>query len=214
VSDGLPLLNIVNQAFGTLVSVVIRGGFVMAPLLTASVVALTVILERLFFWRRLRVRRGDQGILALVAEGDLAQAMQVARASRYPVARVLGAGIAAKRLSPSSAMQAAAQAEVSQAQRYLPILDTVITLAPLLGLLGTITGMISAFGIVSEAGLGQPHAITGGIAEALIATATGLLIAIMTLIPYNYFRSKVEQLAAVLEEQSTRLELLLGKRED
>ena len=74
--------------------------------------------------------------------------------------------------------------------------------------------MISAFGIVSEAGLGQPHAITGGIAEALIATATGLLIAIMTLIPYNYFRFKVEQLTDVLEEQSTRLERLLGKRED
>ena len=74
--------------------------------------------------------------------------------------------------------------------------------------------MISAFGIVSEAGLGQPHAITGGIAEALIATATGLLIAIMTLIPYNYLRSQVEQLTDVLEEQSTRLELLLGKRED
>ena len=74
--------------------------------------------------------------------------------------------------------------------------------------------MISAFGIVSEAGLGQPHAITGGIAEALIATATGLLIAIMTLIPYNYLRSKVDQLTDVLEEQSPRLELLLGKRED
>ena len=73
--------------------------------------------------------------------------------------------------------------------------------------------MISAFGIVSEAGLGQPHAVTGGIAEALIATATGLLIAIMTLIPYNYFRSKVEQLTEVPEEQSTGLELLLDKRE-
>jgi biopolymer transport protein ExbB len=80
--------------------------------------------------------------------------------------------------------------------------------------LGTITGMISAFGIVSEAGLGQPHAITGGIAEALITTATGLLIAIITLIPYNYLRSKVDQLTDVLEEQSTGLELLLGKRED
>ena len=74
--------------------------------------------------------------------------------------------------------------------------------------------MISAFGIVSEAGLGQPHAITGGIAEALIATATGLLIAIMTLIPYNYFRSKVEWLTDTLEEHSTWLELLLGKWED
>jgi biopolymer transport protein ExbB len=208
------LLPMLTQGSTTLVAIMTRGGLVMIPLLTASVVAMTVILERLFFWRRLRVRRKEPGILALVAEGDLPQAMQVASASKHPVARVLAAGIAAKHLSPSSAMQAATQAEVSQARRYLPILDTIITLAPLLGLLGTITGMISAFGIVSEAGLGQPHAITGGIAEALIATATGLLIAIMTLIPYNYFRSKVEQLTDVLEEQSTRLELLLGKRED
>jgi biopolymer transport protein ExbB len=74
--------------------------------------------------------------------------------------------------------------------------------------------MISAFGIVSEAGLGQPHAITGGIAEALIATATGLLVAIVTLIPYNYFRARVEGMADVMEERATRLELLLGKQED
>jgi biopolymer transport protein ExbB len=208
------LLPIITYASANLLKIVIQGGLVMIPLLASSVVALTVVVERLFFWRRLRVRNGEPGILALVAEGDLPQAMQVASASQHPVARVLGAGIAAKHLTPSTAMQAAAQAELSQARRYLPILDTVITLAPLLGLLGTITGMISAFGIVSEAGLGQPNAITGGIAEALIATATGLLIAIMTLIPYNYFRSKVEQLTDLLEEQSTRLELLLGKRED
>jgi biopolymer transport protein ExbB len=75
--------------------------------------------------------------------------------------------------------------------------------------LGTITGMISAFGIMSEAGLGQPHAVTGGVAEALIATATGLFIAILTLIPYNYFNAKVEQFLARIEEQATRLELLL-----
>jgi biopolymer transport protein ExbB len=211
VSDFLPM---VPQAWTNLVAIVIQGGLVMIPLLASSVVALTVIVERLLFWRRLRIQRGERGILALVEEGELPQAMQVASASRHPVARVLGAGIAAKHLSPGTAMQAAAQAEVSQTRRYLSILDTIMTLAPLLGLLGTITGMISAFGIVSEAGLGQPHAITGGIAEALIAAATGLLIAIMTLIPYNYFRSKVEQLTDVLEEQATRLELLLGKREN
>ena len=204
----------VSQAYMTLIALIIQGGLVMIPLLASSVIALTVIVERLCFWRRLRTRRGVRDVLALVAEGDLPQAMQAASSSRHPVSRVLAAGIAAKHLSPSTAMQAAAQAELSQARRYLPILDTVITLAPLLGLLGTITGMISAFGIVSEAGLGQPHAITGGIAEALIATATGLLIAIMTLIPYNYFRSRVERLTDAMEEQSTRLELLLGKRED
>jgi biopolymer transport protein ExbB len=207
-------LSIVAHASHNLLWIVIKGGLVMIPLLASSIIALTVIVERLWFWRRLRSQTAFQTILTLVGEGDLPQAMQVASASRHPVARVLGAGIASKHLAPGTAMQAAAQAELNQARRYLPVLDTVITLAPLLGLLGTITGMISAFGIVSEAGLGQPHAITGGIAEALIATATGLLIAIMTLIPYNYFRSKVEQLTDVLEEQATRLELLLGKRED
>ncbi len=207
-------LSIVANASHNLLWIVIKGGLVMIPLLASSIIALTVIVERLWFWRRLRSQTVSQTILTLVGESDLPQAMQVASASRHPVARVLGAGIASKHLAPGAAMQAAAQAELNQARRYLPVLDTVITLAPLLGLLGTITGMISAFGIVSEAGLGQPHAITGGIAEALIATATGLLIAIMTLIPYNYFRSKVEQLTDVLEEQATRLELLLGKREE
>lgn len=204
----------IAKASTHLVAIVIQGGLVMIPLLASSVIALTVIVERLYFWRRLRSHAVVRRILALVADGDLPQAAQEASTSRHPVARVLGAGIASKHLLPGAAMQAAAQAELSRARRYLPILDTVVTLAPLLGLLGTITGMISAFGIVSEAGLGQPHAITGGIAEALIATATGLLIAIMTLIPYNYFRSKVEQLTDTLEEQATRLELLLGKRED
>ena len=210
----LDFLSIVANAGHNLLWIVIKGGLVMIPLLVSSIIALTVTVERLWFWRRVRSQKSSQTILTLVGEGDLPQAMQVASASRHPAARVLGAGIAGKHLAPSAAMQAAAQSELNQARRYLPILDTVITLAPLLGLLGTITGMISAFGIVSEAGLGQPHAITGGIAEALIATATGLLIAIMTLIPYTYLRSKVEQLTDVLEEQATRLELLLGKREE
>ena len=111
-------------------------------------------------------------------------------------------------------MEATAHAAMQRVKAYCPVLDTIITRAPLLGLLGTMTGMISAFGLVSATGLGQPQAITGGVAEALIATATGLLIAIMTLIPYNYFRSRVERLTDAMEEQSTRLELLLSKRED
>ena len=107
----------------------------------------------------------------------------MAQSSRHPVARVLQVGLEHAYPAPDVAMEAAAQTELTRLRRYLPILDTIITLAPLLGLLGTITGMISAFGIVSEAGLGQPQAITGGIAEALIATATGLSVAIITLIP-------------------------------
>ena len=206
--------NLVALVPGEILAVIVKGGLIMIPLLAASLIAVTVIIERLFFWRSLRSHEVDRTILALVAEGDVKQALEVASASRHPVGRVLHAGIQSRHVSPSIAMQAAAQAELRQLRRYLPVLDTIITLAPLLGLLGTITGMISAFGIVSEAGLGQPHAITGGIAEALIATATGLLVAIVTLIPYNYFRSRVEEMTDIMEERATRLELLLGKQED
>ena len=106
-------------------------------------------------------------------------------------------------------MEAAASAQIPSMKQYLPILDTIVTLAPLLGLLGTITGMISSFGIMSLAGIGQPHAITGGIAEALIATAAGLSVAICTLIPYNYFQSKSEHRIEEIEQYASRLEFIL-----
>jgi len=197
---------------GGMVGILIKGGFIMIPLLASSVIALAVIIERALFWRRLRKRENDSIILQFVEAGNVEQAHKLANDSLHPVARVLRAGLEYRQLSPATAMEAAAQAELRRVKAYLPILDTVITLAPLLGLLGTITGMISAFGIVSEAGLGQPNAITGGIAEALIATATGLFVAIMTLLPYNYFRSKVDRLTERMEEQATRLELFLCHR--
>jgi biopolymer transport protein ExbB len=197
-----------------IIAIIVKGGLIMIPLLASSLIAVTVILERFAFWHSLRKHEVDRRVLALAAEGDFKQAMEVAGTSRHPVARVLQAGLRSRDFGPGTAMQAAAQAELRYLRRNLPVLDTIITLAPLLGLLGTITGMISAFGIVSEAGLGQPHAITGGIAEALIATATGLLVAIVSLIPYNYFRARMEEMTDTMEERATRLELLLGKRED
>jgi len=197
---------------GGIVGILAKGGLVMIPLLAASVISLAVIIERFLFWRRLRKRENDTIILQFVEAGNVEQAQKLANESRHPVARVLLAGLEYRQLSPATAMEATAQAELRRVKAYLPILDTIITLAPLLGLLGTITGMISAFGIVSETGLGQPTAITGGVAEALIATAAGLSIAIMTLIPYNYFRAQVEQLTERMEEQASRLELFLCHR--
>jgi biopolymer transport protein ExbB len=206
VGDVIPML---TQTGWNLVSILARGGLVMVPLLLFSVISLAVILERSLFWRRLRTYDSGEAILALVATGHLAQAMQTARASRHPIARVLLAGLEHQYAAPGMAMEATSQAELYHFKRYLPVLDTTITLAPLLGLLGTITGMISAFGIVSEAGLGQPHAITGGVAEALIATAAGLSVAILSLVPYNYFRTKTAAMTDLIEERATRLELLL-----
>ena len=195
----------VNQDF---FAILLKGGLVMVPLLASSILALAVVVERGLLWCRFRSQENGERILDLVAAGLLTQAMQMAHASRHPVAQVLFAGLEHRNSAPSMAMEAASQAELHRLKRYLPLLDTVITLAPLLGLLGTITGMISAFGIVSASGLGQPHAITGGVAEALIATATGLAIAILTLVPYNYFRAKVEAITQLMEERATRLELL------
>jgi biopolymer transport protein ExbB len=206
VSDVVAMLTHASWNLGAILA---RGGLVMVPLLASSVLSLAVIIERGLFWRRVRKYEGGETILSLVSAGHLAQAMQVARTSQHPVARVLLAGLEHHNPAPSMAMEATSQAELHRLKRYLPVLDTIITLAPLLGLLGTITGMISSFGIVSEAGLGQPHAITGGVAEALIATATGLSVAILTLVPYNYFRAKVEAITELIEERATRLELSL-----
>jgi biopolymer transport protein ExbB len=95
-------------------------------------------------------------------------------------------------------------------KRGLLVLDTIITLAPLLGLLGTVTGMIGSFGVMAESGINQPHAITGGVAEALIATASGLVVAIVSLVPYNAFTGRVEAASARMERYGARLEFLVG----
>jgi biopolymer transport protein ExbB len=197
-----------------LFSFIAKGGIVMIPLLLASVVSLAVTIERLLFWRKIGRKGPAEEILRDVAEGQLSEALRRARESIIPTVRVLAAGLLHPNPSYSKAMEVAAQAEMPTLKRRLVVLDTVITLAPLLGLLGTITGMIGSFGIMSEAGLGQPHAVTGGVAEALIATATGLLIAILTLIPYNYFSARADREMEDIEYFASRMELLLAARRE
>ncbi|MBI4490484.1 MAG: MotA/TolQ/ExbB proton channel family protein [Deltaproteobacteria bacterium] len=197
-----------------LVSIVIKGGPVMVPLLLCSVISLAVTIERILFWRRTRSKEIVEQMLRLVEQGEPEDALRLGNESFLPVARVLAAGQAHRNPSPSKAMEAAAQAQAPILKRRLVILDTIITLAPLLGLLGTVVGMIGSFGIMSQAGIGQPHAVTGGVAEALIATATGLLIAILTLIPYNFFTSRSEREMEEIEYFASRLELLLHSKEE
>ncbi|HEX2227095.1 MAG TPA: MotA/TolQ/ExbB proton channel family protein [Candidatus Binatia bacterium] len=189
--------------------IIIRGGIVMIPLLACSVISLALTIERLIFWARMRSQQAVQHMLALVDAGEFDKALELGKDSHQPIARVLAAGLAHRNPAPAKAMEAAAQAQIPVLKSRLGALDTIITLAPLLGLLGTVVGMIGSFDIMSDAGMGQPHAITGGVAEALIATATGLLIAILTLIPYNYFNSRVEKELDAMEHFSSSLELLL-----
>jgi biopolymer transport protein ExbB len=181
----------------------------MIPLLLCSVIALAVTIERFVYWRRISSKKPVEQMLLAVEKGKFSEALAQGEDSPLPAARVLAAGLAHRNPSYSKAMEVAAQGEMPILKRRLVILDTIITLAPLLGLLGTITGMISSFGIMSDAGLGQPHAVTGGVAEALIATATGLLIAILALIPYNYFTTRAEKEIEDIEYYATRMELAL-----
>jgi biopolymer transport protein ExbB len=196
-----------------IIEFLIKGGLVMVPLFACSIIALAVVIERFLFWRRISDRQKSDEILGLVEQGEFSRASELSRSANTPLTRVLASGLAYQVSSFTKAMEVAAQKETSVLKQRLTILDTIITLAPLLGLLGTVTGMIGSFGIMSQVGIGQPHAVTGGVAEALIATATGLLIAILTLVPYNYFSSRAEREMEEIEYYASRLELLWGDGE-
>jgi biopolymer transport protein ExbB len=145
----------------------------------------------------------------LIDNGRLSEASDIAETSSLPLIRVMSVGIN-NRSNASKAMEAAGISELSIIRRGLPVLDTIVTLSPLLGLLGTIVGMINSFQIMAISGMGQPHAVTGGVAEALIATATGITVAVISLIPYNYFLSRVERETEIMEYYATRLEIALN----
>ena len=187
----------------------------MWPILLASVIALTVVIERLWFIISEGVRRQPHvvgEILARVEKGDVEGAIRAGRGSCDYIARVLTYGLAHRDKSVSEALLRASNWELKRFNRGLSILDTIITLAPLLGLLGTVTGMIHSFGLLGASELGAPAAITGGIAEALIATAFGLGVAITALIPFNYLNSRLEEARLAIQDAASHIELNLNTR--
>ncbi len=190
-----------------------NGGPVMWPLLLTAVIAVAVVLERVFWWLRERGRcdfRKRDAFLEHVEKGETDAASALARESRDPVLRVLWHGLNHRHSSLQGALQVAAGIELERAGRFLAVLDTIVTLAPLLGLLGTVTGIMHSFHFVGNDDLSASK-VSGGIAEALIATACGLSIAIFSLIPFNYFGRLVERMRFELETGATNLEVLLGK---
>ena len=189
----------------------IKGGPVMWPILIVSLIALTVVLERAVWWFRQNTLRQSsklEKVFGHIENGDLKEASEVARTSQDPRLRTVWHGLNHHHTTMQSALQVASGLEIQRASRFLMIMDTIITLAPLLGLLGTVTGIMGAFNAVGQNGL-DPDAVSSGIGEALIATACGLTIAMCTLIPYNFFTSKVERLKFELETASTNLEVML-----
>ena len=197
-----------------MIQIFFKGGPVMWPLLAVSLVALTVVLERLWFTLREKARRQREVVAEIFAEaerGDLAAARTAGLASQDYVARVLTFALEHRDVSFANALLQAAGVELQRFNRGIAALDTIVTLAPLLGLFGTVTGMIHAFGLLGASELGAPTAITGGIAEALIATAFGLLIAMISLLPFNYLNSQLEGARQDLQNAAAHLELLLLK---
>lgn len=188
--------------------ILFQGGWVMLPLLVCSLISATIVIERMLFFRRLAPCGLPDQLLKLVRQEKSPQALDMAQASALPVMRVLASGIRNAQ-DAGAAMEAAGIEEISTMRRGLPALDTIITLSPLLGLLGTILGMISSFHIMAASGMGQPHAVTGGVAEALIATAAGISVAVLTLIPHNYFLARIERETGLIESYGTRLEMAL-----
>jgi biopolymer transport protein ExbB len=188
-----------------------KGGPIMWPLLAASVLALGTVLERLLFLMIEKLRRDPKRLerfFAAVGHGDLSGAETVAKGSKFPVLRALGYALSHRESSLPNALLYAQSLEMKRYRRGISVLDTVITLAPLLGLLGTVTGMMGSFSLIGGE-LSAPGAITGGIAEALIATAFGLGIAITALLPFNYLNARIDEARHEIESASSQLELLV-----
>ena len=194
-----------------MIQILISGGWMMIPIVLCSIIAVTVIIERFWFFRRNRFHQGADHMLALIQQGKFTEALSLGGRNSTLLLRVLAAGVYTRNSEPEKAMESAGVAEVSAMKRGLMALDTIITLAPLLGLLGTIIGMIDSFGIMAESGIGQPHAVTGGVAKALICTAAGIIVAVITLVPYNYFLSRIERYTELIEEYATRAESVFHK---
>jgi biopolymer transport protein ExbB len=195
---------------------IIKGGPVMVPLLLCSVISLSIIVERCLSLRRSRILRYDvlQRIEELLRDRKIPEASTLCK--RYPssMTRILLAAILnhdKSRQEIKEIIEDAGRQEVPVLERYLTILGTIASISVLLGLLGTVSGMIRTFNAIAALGYGHPEALAGGISEALVATATGLAIAIPTLVMYNFFTSKVDSMVIEMEKTSLRMLSILKR---
>jgi biopolymer transport protein ExbB len=198
----------------------IQGGPVMWPLLLSAIISIVVMIERSIALSKASSNNDEliAKVKTLLLANNADEALKVCEATSGPSAALLAGGIRNRHLDNDAierAMEELALRETPALYRRLAWLDTIITVAPLLGLLGTVTGMIKAFHVVGgPGGISAPTAITSGVAEALYATATGLGIAIVTLIGYNALSEKVKTIVADMEVRATQLLNILANRKD
>ena len=186
----------------------------MWHLLLCSITVLTVVIERSFFWFSLARNRNHKqmdSILTLAETGQWQAIKKQTAASKDHIARLLIVGILHREYDMGRAMEAEANMLLQRMNRYMAVLDTMITIAPLLGIFGTVLGIISSFELLGTSGIADPKLVTAGIAQALITTATGLGIAIIAVIPYNFFNSRINHAIHVMEKYATSLEVVYKK---
>jgi len=205
---------------GFVFEVIFRGGIIMWPIIATSVVALAIAVERFISLRRATIdtRELMDTMRTVLRQNRMREAVEICDETDVPVARILKAGILKydrHKQDIREAIEDAGNLEIPRLERYLPALATCANIAPLLGLLGTVAGMIKAFAqIQNKQGLVNPSDLAEGISNALVTTAAGLTVAIPTLVVYNYYVTRVENMITEMEISSSELVELLTRDRD
>ena len=195
------------------------GGWIMWPLILCSILATAITIERFWFLRKKNIvpKNLVPQVWKWVKSNKLDKQKITILHNHSPLGRILAAGLSNRNHSRAMmkiSIEEASGQVVHSLEKYLTTLGTIAEIAPLLGLLGTVTGMIRMFAAIGEVGLGNPLVLSGGLSEALITTATGLTIAIPAFIFYRYFRSVVDELIMSMEQEAVKmLDILHGNRE-
>ena len=195
------------------------GGPVMWPIIALSITAAAIVLERLWSLQPARIIPPElhDKVWKLVAAGQLSDRHIEAIAQNSPLGKVLAAGLSNRhrpREWVKEAIEDTGRHVAHELERFLNLLGTIAAVSPLMGLLGTVIGIIAAFNAITHDGVGDPKVLSGGIGQALITTAAGLVVAIPSLMGYRYLRGRVDELVVAMEKEALRLVQSLDEQRD
>ncbi len=202
-----------------MIEIVKSGGWLMAPIILCAIIALGIILERFWTLQTKRVIPEDltNKVWGWVKKDELDQKQVQSLHQGSPLGQILAAGLINRdreRVVMKESIEDTGRHVVHELERYLETLGTIAAISPLLGLLGTVVGMIQTFAAITSQGVGSPSALAGGIAVALITTAAGLTVAIPALVGYRYFRNRVDTLVVTMEKEAIKLVEALHRRQE